>query len=144
MIVPGLVLLGVYRLFRARRRPSRVAMALGVLAIAAAFLALGPEVRAGGRTLMPGPFSLLREHVPIFQLIRVNNRASIFIALALPLLAARALEPWAKKPLRIAAICALILAESWIAPIPIPDWQSVIDTRRPPPPVYTWLAEQPR
>ena len=142
LIVPGLVLLGIYRLFRARRRPSRIAVALGVLAIAAAFLALGPEVRVGGRTLMPGPFSLLREHVPIFQLIRVNNRASIFIALALPLLAARALEPWAKKPLRIAALGVLVLAESWIAPIPIPDWQSVIDTRRPPPPVYTWLAEQ--
>ncbi len=143
LIVPGLVLLGAYRLFQTRRRPSRIAVALGLLAIAAAFLALGPEIRAGGRTLMPGPFSLLREDVPIFQLIRVNNRASVFIALALPLLAARALEPLAKKPIRLAVLGALLLGESWIAPIPIPDWQNVIDTRESPPPVYTWLAEQP-
>ena len=35
------------------------------------------------------------------------------------------------------------LAETLIAPIPMPGWTKVIDTREEPPAVYRWLAEQP-
>jgi hypothetical protein len=40
-------------------------------------------------------------------------------------------------------VAALALAECLIVPIPSPAWAKVIDTSQPPPPVYTWLAEQP-
>jgi hypothetical protein len=40
-------------------------------------------------------------------------------------------------------VSALALAETLIVPIPTPAWADVVDTRRPPPPVYAWLAEQP-
>ena len=69
----------------ARRSPS---LALG---LAAVLVALGPEVRAFGRSLGPGPFALLRELVPVFQMIRVTSRAGVFLALPLAMLAAKAL-----------------------------------------------------
>jgi hypothetical protein len=41
------------------------------------------------------------------------------------------------------AVAALAIAETLIAPIPMPAWAQVVDTRKPPPPVYAWLAAQP-
>ena len=35
------------------------------------------------------------------------------------------------------------LAEALIAPIPLPAWAQVVDSRLPPPPVYDWLAAKP-
>jgi len=143
LVVPGLVLAGVIAVRRSRGRPSREALALGVLLLAAALVALGPRVRAFGHDLGPGPWALLRDTVPLFQMIRVTSRAGVFLALPLTMLAALALKRLAPRPLLLAGVGFLALGETLIVPIPMPQWSKLIDTRREPPPVYTWLAEQP-
>jgi hypothetical protein len=142
LVLPALVLLGAVQLWRARRRPGRDALALAVMGAAAALVALGPEVRLFGRPLFPGPFALLRE-LPLFQMIRVPSRAGAFIALPLAVLAAKALDlvPWRAAVRGLAIVLAL--AETVIAPIEVPAWTRVVDTRQPAPDVYRWLAAQP-
>jgi hypothetical protein len=144
VVVPALIVLGAWRVRRTGRRPGRHAVALAVAAAAAALVALGPEVRAFGRSLGPGPFDLLRDAVPLFRMIRVTSRAGAYIALPLAVLAARALDllPWARGARRL-AIAAAALAETVIAPIEVPGWTRVVDTRQPAPEVYRWLAARP-
>ncbi len=143
LVVPGLAIAGAVALRRQKRRPSREAVALGVMLLAAALVALGPRIRAFGLDLMPGPWALLRELVPVFQNIRVTSRAGAFLALPLAMLAAMALTRLRPKPAALAGIGALALAETLIAPIPMPQWSKLIDTRQDPPPVYRWIADQP-
>jgi len=143
LVVPALVVAGAVALWRSGQRPSREAWALAALLLAAALVALGPRVRAFGADLGPGPWALLRESVPLFRLIRVTSRAGIFVALPLVMLAALALEKLKPSRAALAAVGLLALAETVIAPIPMPEWSKVIDTRREPPPVYRWLADQP-
>jgi len=143
LVVPGLVLAGVIAVRKSRERPSRKAVALAVLLLAKALVALGPRIRAFGYDLGPGPWALLRETVPLFQMIRVTSRAGVFLALPLTMLAAMALTRLRPRPAALAGIGAVALAETLIAPIPIPEWSNLIDTRREPPPVYRWLADQP-
>jgi hypothetical protein len=142
-VLPIVVLLGALWLWRAGRRPSRETVALAVLAAAAVIVALGPEVRLFGRTLFPGPFGLLREAFPVFTMIRVPSRAGAFIALPLAVLAAKALTVWRLPRAGLVAVFVAALAETVIAPIPMPGWSQVVDSRQPPPPVYQWLAAQP-
>jgi hypothetical protein len=143
LVVPVLALAGAVVLWRRGERPSREAWALAALMLAAAFVALGPRVRAFGADLGPGPWALLRDGLPVFQMIRVTSRAGVFIALPLVMLAALALEKLRPGRSVLVALGLLALAETLIAPIPMPEWSKVIDTRREPPPVYRWLAEQP-
>ena len=143
LMVPGLVLAGVVALRRSRERPSREAVALGVLLLTTALVALGPRVRAFGHDLGPGPWGLLRDTVPVFQMIRVTSRAGVFLALPLTMLAAMALGRLAPKPAVLAGVGLIALGETLIVPIPMPQWSKLIDTRKEPPPVYRWLAEQP-
>lgn len=143
LVAPGLVLAGVIALRRSRQRPSREAVALAVLLAAAALVALGPRVRAFGHDLGPGPWGLLRDTIPLFQMIRVTSRAGVFLALPLAMLAAMALARLKPKPGALGAIGVLALAETLIVPVPMPEWSKLVDTRREPPPVYPWLAEQP-
>jgi len=143
LVVPGLVAFAAVRLWRERRRPSREAVALGLLAFAAVVVALGPEVRFFGNRLAPAPMGFIRDAVPVFQKIRVSSRAGIYLALALAVLAALALRRFEKRPAVAAGLGALFLAEGCVAPIPQAAWADVIDTRRPIPPVYAWLAAQP-
>jgi hypothetical protein len=142
LVLPALSLAGGVFLLRAGRRPSREAWALIVMALAGAAVALGPEVRFMGRDLFPGPFALARE-LPLFRMIRVPSRAGVFIVLPLAMLAAKALTALPLRPAGVALLAALALAETLVAPIPMPLWAQVVDTSRPPPPVYQWLAEQP-
>ena len=118
LVVPGLVLAGVIALRRSRERPSREAVALGVLLVTAALVALGPRVRAFGHDLGPGPWGLLRDTVPVFQMIRVTSRAGVFLALPLAMLAAMALTRLKPKPLVLAGIGFVALGETLIAPDP--------------------------
>ena len=143
LVVPGLVVAGAVALRRRREWPSREAVAFGVMVIGAALVALGPRVRAFGHDLGPGPWALLREAIPLFQLIRVTSRAGVFVALPLTMLAAMALTRLRLKPQAVAAIGVVGLAETLIAPLPMPRWSQIVDTRKDPPPVYRWLAAQP-
>ena len=142
IVVPGLVLLGAVALRRRGQRPSRDAMALGVLVLAAFLVCLGPVVRLFGHSFFPGPMAALRE-LPVFQMIRVSSRAGIFIALPLAVLAAKALARLNLPPAAGIFLAVAALAETLIVPIPTPKWAQVVDTRQPPPPVYEWLAAQP-
>jgi hypothetical protein len=142
LVLPVSVLAGMEALRRDRRRPSREALALAILAAAAAAVALGPELRLFGRDLGPGPFALARL-LPIFRMIRVPSRAGAFIALALAMLAAKAWTRWRDRRARLLLIGAAALAETVIAPIPMPGWAQVVDSRKPAPAVYAWLAAQP-
>ena len=143
LVVPALVVAGALVLWRRGERPSREAWALAALVAAAALVALGPRIRGFGADLGPGPWALLRETLPVFQMIRVTSRAGLFIALPLAMLAALALETLKPGRAALALVGLLALAETLIVPIPMPEWSKVIDTRREPPPVYRWLAEQP-
>ena len=143
LVLPALVLLGAVRLVRERARPSREAVALAVLAAGAVAVALGPEVRLFERTLCVGPFGLAREAAPVFQMIRVPARAGVFLALPLAVLAAKAISRLAPPRAVLALVGVAALAETVIAPVPMPAWAQAVDTRKPVPPVYRWLAEQP-
>jgi hypothetical protein len=143
LVLPGLVVAGFIAMRRGRERPSREAVALGALLLTAAVVALGPRVRAFGHDLGPGPWGLLRDTVPVFQMIRVTSRAGVFLALPLTMLAAMALVRLKPRPAALAGIGLLGLAETLVVPIPMPEWSKLIDTRKEPPPVYRWLAEQP-
>ncbi len=143
LVLPGLVIAGAVALARRRERPSREAIALLVVAVAAVVVALGPRIRAFGVDLGPGPFALLREAIPVFQTIRVTSRAGVFLALPLVILAALALTRLQPRPVVATGLFVLALAETWMVPIPMPEWAKVIDSRRQPPAVYTWLAAQP-
>jgi len=143
LVVPALVVAGALVLWRRGERPSREAWALAALVATAALMALGPRIRGFGADLGPGPWALLRDVLPVFQMIRVTSRAGVFIALPLAMLAALALETLKPGRAALALVGLLALAETLIVPIPMPEWSKVIDTRREPPPVYRWLAEQP-
>src|SRR5207244_7625255 len=110
LVLPLSVVAGAIALRREGRRPSREAVALGLMALAAVAVALGPEVRLLGRDLGPGPFALARR-LPIFRMIRVPSRAGAFIALALAALAAKAWTRWRGHPVRLLPIGAGALAE---------------------------------
>jgi hypothetical protein len=112
------------------------------MALATVAVALGPEVRFLGHDLFPGPFALARE-LPLFRMIRVPSRAGIFLVLPLAMLAAKTLTMWRPRPVVMAGVAVLAILETVIAPIPMPGWAQVVDTRKPPPPVYGWLAAQP-
>jgi hypothetical protein len=142
LVLPLLAVAGAVACWRRRAWPGRETLALATLGLVAALLALGPEIRLLGEPVMPGPFALARE-LPIFRMIRVPSRAGAFVALALAMLAARVLQGLRLRPAALAALAVAALAETLIAPIPMPAWSRVVDSRRPPPPVYGWLAAQP-
>ncbi|HEY6553740.1 MAG TPA: hypothetical protein VI669_10300, partial [Vicinamibacteria bacterium] len=112
LVVPLLAVAGAAFLWQRRQRPSRDALALLAIGLAAVVVALGPEVRAFGQVLIPGPFGLMREVVPVFQMIRVTSRAGVYLALPLALLAAKGLGAWRIPPLPVAALTLAALAET--------------------------------
>jgi hypothetical protein len=137
----ALALAGGLVLLRHRRPPRREVVALGLLLLGAAAVALGPEVRLGQRSLGPGPLAWVREALPMFQSIRVNSRAGIYLALPLSMLAGLGLQRLRLPGWATALVAGLALLETVI--VPIPEWVTVIDSSLPPPAVYAWLAEQP-
>lgn len=148
-LFPGLVVvaLAAAALLRLRREipaeSRRFVVVLILLGLAAALLALGPEIRWRGATLSPGPFALLRDHVSVFSNIRATGRAGIFLAFALALLAGAALQTLKRPALMSGLALVVFLIEARIAPIPAPSWTNVIDSSQSLPPVYRWLKEQP-
>lgn len=139
----GLALLAAGRLRREGARPSREAVGFVLLAAAGAVVALGPEVRLGERALFASPVALARELLPPLQGVRAYGRAGVYLALGLSVLAGLALERLRLPRRAVLALGAVGLLEGLVAPIPLAPWAQVVDSRRPVPPVYAWLAQQP-
>jgi hypothetical protein len=143
LVVPFLILWRASVLKRRGERPARETLALVVLGLGAVVVALGPEVRLLGRSLFTGPYGYLRELVPVFQNIRVTARVSAYLALALALLAGRALDRLRSRPRLAVLLFAAAMSETVFAPVPYAEWAQVVDTRKPLPEVYAWLRDQP-
>ena len=143
LVVPGLVLAGAVVTLR-RRAASEPR---GGRARGAARRCRARRARAAHPRLRPRPgtrsVAALRDTIPLFRMIRVTSRAGVFVALPLVMLAAMALAKLKPRPFVLAGLAVLGLAETLIAPIPMPKWSQLIDTRRDPPPVYPWLASLP-
>ncbi len=114
-----------------RRAPGATPSGAGFSALAllaAALLALGPRIEAAGHRLGVGPYSLLFDHVPGFDGLRVPARFLMIVALFMAALAGfgaawllRAARGPASRLARgvvVAGACA-VLVESLMAPMPI-------------------------
>ena len=137
LLLAGLGLLAS-RVEASRRR---VVFGYAALALCAGLVAVGPEVRLFGVTLFEGPFAWLREF-EVFRMIRVPARASVFIGLALSMLAAFGLDQLRRPGLR-GALLLLALTEANSAPLPVVDEDRCLRSSEPTPPIYTWLAARP-
>jgi hypothetical protein len=134
-LFPGIlaVLLAVVGLLL--RPPSAQAIAY-LLALAAAF-----EMSLGAYGYS---FSFLYRHVPVFDALRAPARLGIFVVFFLAVLAAwghaavEAAIPQAWKRVLAVVICGVLLLEYWVAPLRLVPYPNV------PPPLYAWLAQQPR
>ena len=107
-----------------------------LLALVAAFeMSLG----VGGYT-----YPFLYEHVPGFDSLRAPARLGIFVLFFLGVLAAhgyaaieQALRPRLRTALAV-VVCAILALEYWVAPL------RLVPYANDPPPLYAWLAGQPR
>lgn len=134
-LFPGIlpVLLAVVGLLL--RRPSDEAIAY-LLALAVAF-----EMSLG---LYGYSYGFLYEHVPIFDSLRAPARLGVFVLFFLALLAAygqaaieAALPRSGTRALGV-ILCGLLMLEYWVAPLRLVPYPNAA------PPLYAWLARQPR
>ena len=134
-LFPGIlaVLLAVVGLLL--RQPSAAAIAY-LLALAAAF-----EMSLGAYGYS---FGFLYRHVPVFDALRAPARLGIFVVFFLALLAAwghaavEAALPRTGRRALAAAIWGVLLLEYRVAPLRLVPYPNA------PPPLYAWLAQQPR
>jgi hypothetical protein len=117
------------------RRPSAVAIAYLLAMVAAFELSLG---------LYGYSYDFLYRHVPVFDALRAPARLGIFVVFFLAVLAAwghaalgAALSHAGRHAVAI-AIWAVLLLEYWVAPLALAPFPNE------PPPLYAWLAQQPR
>jgi hypothetical protein len=135
---PGLVVFSLAAVGARRERSPRGRL---LLLVAGVFfvLALGPELRVGGRALLPLPYLFLYKHLPLFGAAR---RAGFFIVpavMALGLLAALGLR-------------AVAVGRRWIIPVAVAAaiGESLgpvlvrADPGRELPAVYAFLQQRPR
>jgi hypothetical protein len=89
-------------------------------------------------------FRFFYHYVPIFDSLRAPARLGIFVVFFLAILAARghatvsAALPARVRPALLVAISAVLLLEYWVAPLRLERFPNA------PPPLYAWLANQPR
>ena len=94
-------------------------------AVAAALLALGPQIRAHGHVLGAGPYAILLHLVPGFDGLRVPARFLMLVTMFLSVLAGCGAAAIARKTTRrVAAVIigvgiAGILEEAWMAPLDV-------------------------
>jgi hypothetical protein len=136
------LLLAGFALAAWRREVAQGRLILGyaALALCASLVALGPEVRLFGSTLFVGPFAWLRDF-EVFRMIRVPARASVFLGLALAMLAGFGLDRVRRRGARW-ALLSLALLEAVSAPLNVVAADRCINRDEPPPRVYAWLAAQ--
>ena len=113
---------------------TATAVAYGLSLVVAGDLALGPNGLA---------YPLLRERVSAFKALRAPARFAILVQLTLGVLAAMGLARAAKRwprtgPTLITAAACLVVVEYAHGPLPVQK----LPVR--PPPIYTWLATQPK
>jgi hypothetical protein len=102
-----------------RTRADAIFFALA--ALAGGLLAFGPVIRFAGQDVATGPYALLFTYVPGFDGVRVPARYLMIVALFLSILAGfGAAALLARRPgtVLIAVASIVILAESWVAPMP--------------------------
>lgn len=138
LALSGLAVFSVRRLEPGRKRSVAV---YASLAAGAVLVALGPEIRLFGTTVLPGPFAALREF-EVFRMIRVPARASVFVALGLAMLAAFGLDRITRPALRVALVF-LALLEATVAPLNVVAADRCLRAGDETLPVYAWLRNQP-
>jgi len=97
-----------------------------LLLFTAGLLSLGPTVRVAGRALFPGPYGLLYKWAPGFSSLRVPARFAALVMLALALFSALAVARFlgrlsspAVRAAAVTALSLLVLAESFMLPLPL-------------------------
>lgn len=119
--------------------PARVWVpAAAALALLLVLLSAGRDVAAFGRLLSPGPYRLLYDYVPGFQLVRIPERLSLLAMLFVALLAGRGLSIVRGTGLeRVALALAALLPLEHVSILSLSERVPVADGR---PEVYAWLA----
>ena len=146
---------------RGRRMAARIAREptawFAAFAIAAAALSFGPEVRSGGRLVVPeAPYRLLYDYVPGVDGLRVPARFAMIVALSLGVLGGlgvRALERLGPRGAMTGLACAaFFVAEAGAAPLPLDRYLPAEGAVAPParllepgapPPVYRYVRTLP-
>lgn len=144
---------------------KRHAIFFSIVALVSALLSMGPSLQLtyapsnydpnAVQRIIPLPYAFLHDWVPGFQSMRVVTRIGVLTALSLGVLAgigsffvltgisgriSRRSFPSFAPPIAAVLIALLPVFESWSAPIHMEP----IGTRSAVPPVYRWLAAQPR
>ncbi|HUG53065.1 MAG TPA: discoidin domain-containing protein [Vicinamibacteria bacterium] len=118
---------------------SRWVPVAAALALVLVVLSLGPDVSVAGRRLGPGPYRLLYDWVPGFQLVRIPERLGLLAMLFVGLLAGRTLsliEGTGERGLGL-LLAALVPLEH-VGPLPL---SQRVPVGRHLPEVVRWLAE---
>ena len=134
-LFPGLTAVLLAMLGLLLRPPPKTALVYLVALVLAFDMSLG----LSGHT-----YRVLYDHIPLYQGLRALARLGIFVVFFLAALAAYgyvALAEWlpAKaRPLLAAGLCGLLLIEYRVRP------QELVPYPNTAPPLYAWLAAQPR
>ena len=145
---PVILILGAIAVAGRLRHDTRPAVerAAWVLVLAALVLALGPTLVLPGGVEVPMPHRLLVRVVPGFGMVRGPLRALSLAGLGLSLAGALSLARigavWPRAVRAGVGVAGVMAAIGWVAPTPVPIEPDPLG--RDLPPVYRWLAMQPR
>jgi hypothetical protein len=124
-VIVGTIILGIALILLLKRRQGKREPYSGlpwvfysIAAVAAAILAMGPQITVTGAVVAPGPYAWLMDYVPGFDGLRVPARYVMLVTLFLSVLAglgASELLARARRlgPVLVIAAAAIILVESW-------------------------------
>jgi hypothetical protein len=134
------VAFAVVGLWRLRRGPEPLrglAPALVFLVLFGLAASLGPRMEALGLSI-PGPYALLRDHVPGFEGSRYPERFSVLAVLGLGPFVAAGFASLA----RLRVVAALLAGLVFLEHLAIPLGLAYLPDRAHVPEVYRWLARQ--
>ena len=138
-LFPGLVVLALAAV-GLRRCPGRYRTLLVAVGLFFFVLSMGPELRAGDRSIGVLPFKLLWDRLPFFNAMRHPITFAVPASMALGLLAAGGLSTLAlaRRPAALGLVLLVAIGETLI---PTP---ARLDRGREMPAAYVFLAAQPR